>query len=174
MASDISWIKEFESSEKEYKDFYSEPVESIQLLLLYVSKQNSLFHIKKDTAILENSCLSKDSLIDILQTYMIHNQKKYRPISMLKYNIHLEPEEVELYIKEDNDNDFLSVEKSIDSIYFEDSIALFQNLNCLYIIFHENCKSWQNKTKKIYIRDIKKRRNQKKHRKTKSKQLKVK
>ena len=173
MAPDISWIKQFETEDEEYKDFYSEPVDSVRLLLLYVSKKNYLFHIKKDTIVLENNCLSKDSLIEILRTYMKHNNKKYRPISILKYNINLEPEEVELYVKGDNNINFLSAEKSIDSIHFEDSIALFQNLNSIYIIFHENCKSWHNKTKKIYIRNIRKCQKHKKQRKTKSKRLKV-
>ena len=173
MAPDISWIKQFETEDEEYKDFYSEPVDSVRLLLLYVSKKNYLFHIKKDTVVLENNCLSKDSLIEILRTYMKHNNKKYRPISILKYNINLEPEEVELYVKDSNNINFLSAEKSIDSIHFEDSIALFQNLNSIYIIFHENCKSWHNKTKKIYIRNIRKCQKHKKQRKTKSKRLKV-
>jgi len=173
MAPDISWIKQFETEDEEYKDFYSEPVDSVRLLLLYVSKKNYLFHIKKDTIVLENNCLSKDSLIEILRTYMKHNNKKYRPISILKYNINLEPEEVELYVKGDNNINFLSAEKSIDSIHFEDSIALFQNLNSIYIIFHEDCKSWHNKTKKIYIRNIRKCQKHKKQRKTKSKRLKV-
>ena len=173
MAPDISWIKQFETEDEEYKDFYSEPVDSVRLLLLYVSKKNYLFHIKKDTIVLENNCLSKDSLIEILRTYMKHNNKKYRPISILKYNINLEPEEVELYVKDSNNINFLSAEKSIDSIHFEDSIALFQNLNSIYIIFHENCQSWHNKTKKIYIRNIRKCQKHKKQRKTKSKRLKV-
>ena len=175
MATDFSWIEQFESEDEEYKDFYSEPIDSIQLILLYVSKKNHLFHIKKDSALLENNCLSKDLLIEILRKYMRHNNKQYRPISILKYNIHLEPEEVELYVKSDNNIDFLHAEKSINNIHFEDSIAFFHNLNSIYIIFHENCKSWQNKTKKIYIRNIKKhqKQQQKKHRKTKSKRLKV-
>jgi len=173
MAPDISWITQFEAEDEEYKDFYSEPIDSVRLLLLYISKKNYLFHIKKDIVALENNCLSKESLIAILRTYMKHNNKQYRPISILKYNIHLEPEEVELYVKEDKNINFLSIEKSIDNIYFEDSIALFQNLNSIYIIFHENCKSWHNKTKKIYIRNVRKCHQQKKQRKTKSKRLKV-
>jgi len=156
--------KEFTST----KGNFTKQAESYKL-----NKKNYLFHIKKDTIILENNCLSKDSLIEILRTYMKHNNKKYRPISILKYNINLEPEEVELYVKGDNNINFLSAEKSIDSIHFEDSIALFQNLNSIYIIFHEDCKSWHNKTKKIYIRNIRKCQKHKKQRKTKSKRLKV-
>lgn len=173
MTPDISWIKQFETEDEEYKDFYSEQIDSIRLLLLYVSKKNHLFHVKKDTVLLENNCLSKDLLIEILRKYMKYDNKQYRPISILKYNIHLEPEEVELYVKSENNIDFLHAEKSINNIHFEDSIAFFHNLNSIYIIFHENCKSWQNKTKKIYIRNIKKHQQQKKHRNTKSKRLKV-
>lgn len=167
MAFDTSWILEFEETDKKYNDFYTEPIESVKLFILYVSKNNHLFHIKKDIASLENGCLPKDLLIKILKKYMQYNGKKYRPISILKYNINLEPEDVEIYIKDDRNFNFLNIEKKIDTIYFDDTITLFQNINSIYIIFHESWRSWYNKTKKIYIK------NKKNHRKTKNKRLKA-
>ena len=91
-------------------------------------------------------------MVKLLKRDMFHNQLKYRPISLLKYNISLGPEEVLLYLKKDKDFDFLQVEKKIDDIVFEDSVALFHNINSLYLIFHESWRSWHNKTKKIRIK----------------------
>ena len=33
MAPDISWITQFEAEDEEYKDFYSEPIDSVRLIL---------------------------------------------------------------------------------------------------------------------------------------------
>ena len=43
---------------------------------------------------------------------MYHNKKKYRPISLLKYNIDIGPLEVNTYLKNEANFDFLTVEKS--------------------------------------------------------------
>lgn len=167
MAFDTSWIQEFEENDKQYSDFYTEPIESVRLFILYVSKKNNLFHIKKDLVSLNGGCLQRDRLIKILKKNMHYNNKKYRPISILKYNINLEPEDVSFYIKDNKEFNFLNIENKIDTIVFEDSITLFHNINSIYIILHESWKSWFNKTKKIYIKS------KTKQRKTKSKRFKA-
>ena len=67
----------------------------------------------------------------------------------------MEPEEVSVYLKDTSKFDFLTVEKKIDNITFDDTINLFHNVNGLYIVFHESWKSFNNKTKKIYIKSKK-------------------
>jgi len=152
MALDTNWITAFEKSDTPYRDFYKKPLGTVRLFTLYVNKKNHLFHIKKTTVQLVAGRLSRDRLVKILKRDMFHNQMKYRPISLLKYNISLGPEEVLLYLKKDKDLDFLRVEKKIDDIVFEDSVALFHNINSLYLVFHESWRSWHNKTKKIRIK----------------------
>jgi hypothetical protein len=51
---------------------------------------------------------------------------------------------------------FLTVNKHIDTIFFEKSINMFQDLNNLYFIFYEKTKEVKNSelnsiTKKIYL-----------------------
>ncbi len=148
---DTNWIKEFEKDEEIYKDFYKDPIESIKIFLLYVDNNNNLFHIKKNLCTLDNSQIKKESLMKIIKEHMFHNKKKYRPISILKWNINMEPEDISSYLKESSKFNFLTVERKIDTIKFEESINLFHNINSLYIVYHESWKSFNNRTKKIYI-----------------------
>jgi hypothetical protein len=162
---DCEWIKEFETDEEIYKDFYKDTLETVKVFYLYVDSKNNLFHIKKDIIPLEDSKISKETLISILREHMTYNKCKYKPISILKWNINMEPEDVSSYLRDNSKYNFLNIEDKIDLITFDDSINLFHSINSLYIIFHESSKSFNNKTKKIYINHKKKLNN----RKTKSK-----
>jgi hypothetical protein len=148
---DTSWIKEFEEDEEIYKDFYKDPIESVRVFLLYVDNTNNLFHIKKSMCPLNNSLIYKETLMKIIKENMFHNKTKYRPISILKWNITMEPDEIPKYMRDDNKLNFLTVEKKIDTLKFDDSINLFHNINSLYIVYHQSWKSFNNRTKKIYI-----------------------
>ena len=57
MAFDTSWIQEFEENDKQYSDFYTEPIESVRLFVLYVSKKNNLFHILIEKVILKKKLI---------------------------------------------------------------------------------------------------------------------
>ena len=161
---DTNWIKEFEQDEEIYKDFYKDPIESVRVFLLYVDNKNNLFHIKKSMCPLDKTLIYKDTLMAIIKENMFHNKKKYRPISILKWNITMEPEDISKYMKDETKINFLTVEKKIDTLKFDDSINLFHNINSLYIVYHQSWKSFNNRTKKIYIS-----RKKLNHRKTKNK-----
>ena len=148
---DTTFIDEFEKNDKLYNDFYKDKIEQINLYILYVDNNNDLFHIKKDTAILNNSKLEKNDLKNLIRGYINYQDKKYRLISLLKWNITIEPEEISDYLRNEKDFDFIKSIRSISSIEFEDSINLFHNLNSLYLVFHERWKLLENKTKKVYI-----------------------
>lgn len=158
---DNGWIAEFEKDEEIYKDFYKDKLETVKVFYLYVDSKNSIFHIKKEILTLENSEITKDTLITLLKENMTYNKYKYKPISILKWNINMEPEDVSSYLRNNSKYNFLNVEDKIDTITFDDSINLFHSVNSLYIVFHESSKSFNNKTKKIYIKQKKKLNNQK-------------
>ena len=48
---------------------------------------------------LDKTLIYKDTLMAIIKENMFHNQKKYRPISILKWNITMEPEDISKYIR---------------------------------------------------------------------------
>ena len=148
---DTKIIDEFEKDDELYNDFYKDKIEHINLYILYVDNNNDLFHIKKDTASLNNSRLEKDDLKNLIRQYIRYEGKKYRLISLLKWNITIEPEEISEYLRNEKEFDFIKSIRNISSIEFEDSINLFHNLNSLYLVFHERWKLLENKTKKVYL-----------------------
>lgn len=148
---DTTIIDEFEKDDKLYNDFYKDKIEQINLYILYVDNNNDLFHIKKDAVTLNNGKLEKDDLKNLIRQYIKYQNKKYRLISLLKWNITIEPEEISDYLRNEKTFDFIKSIRNINSIEFEDSINLFHNLNSLYLVFHERWKLLENKTKKVYL-----------------------
>ena len=148
---DTTIIDEFEKDDELYNDFYKDKIEQINLYILYVDNNNDLFHIKKDTATLNNGRLEKDDLKKLIRQYIRYENKKYRLISLLKWNITIEPDEISNYLRNEKEFDFIKSIRNINSIEFEDSINLFHNLNSLYLVFHERWKLLENKTKKVYL-----------------------
>ena len=166
-----NWIKDFEEEDTPYIDFYKEEVDNIKIYVIYVNKKNKIFHIKKDNLIVEDKTIPKETLIKMIKHFLYYNKTKYNPLSILKYNIDLEPDNVIKYIdscnnlndkkiapgeileKDPNKNfNFLNEIKSIKDIYWEDTISMFKNLNALYFIFYEKVPTKKmNLTKKIKI-----------------------
>ena len=61
MELDIDWINNFELEDKEYRMFYKEKVQKIQIVFCYVNKDNHIFHCK-NKILIENSTLTKKLL----------------------------------------------------------------------------------------------------------------
>ena len=167
MELDTSWISDFELSDEAYKKFYKEKVESVKLYILYVNRNSELFHIKKNNIIIENTILKKENLIDILKKYKVYQKKEYMPLSILKYNITINPENITKNIS--NIDNYLTSENSIEDIYWNDSILFLHNINSLYIVYKEKWKSKHSNTKKIRIyKKLKRHKTKKKRLKDKS------
>ena len=170
-----NWIRDFEEEDTPYIDFYKEEVDNVKIYVIYVNKKNKIFHVKKDNMIVQDKTISKETLIKMIKHFLYYNKTKYNPLSILKYNIDLEPDNVIKYIdscdnlndkknapgeilKKDPENNFnfLTEIKSIKDIYWEDTISMFKNLNAMYFIFYEKVpKKKVNLTKKIRINNKK-------------------
>jgi hypothetical protein len=86
----------------------------------------------------------------MLRKNSFFNEIKYSLSSILQYNIDLMPEDVLYYLKKPKDFTFFN-RRSISDIIWKDSISLFQNLNCLYIVYKER-KQKKGHTRKIKIK----------------------
>tara|TARA_Y100000768_G_scaffold302371_1_gene236262 strand:+ start:1557 stop:2054 length:498 start_codon:yes stop_codon:yes gene_type:complete len=146
---DTSWIKEYQDKEKNYNEFYKEPVSSIKLFFIYVNKDNIIEFLKKEDKILNNNSISREELIKIIKEKQIVGEYKYKLISLLKYNIDIDPENIEDMLYNDSYNEnFLNIEKNLDTIKFNDTIRILQDLNSIYLIFYPIIKSKKD-TKRI-------------------------
>ena len=165
---DTDWIKEYKDIEELYSDFYKEEIKVVPIYYLYINRNSDLFHIKKNIIELSNNILEKNIIISILKKNMIYNKKKYRPISILKYNLTISPQDVEYYTKNTNKFTFLESEKKINDIKFSNSISLFNDINGIYFVLHEQWDPGTHKTKKVYLNHkIKKNRTRKDVKKSK-------
>jgi hypothetical protein len=106
---------------------------------------------------------------------MTDQSKKYSLLSILKYNITLNPENIISYLSTDysinsNSNDFLTSINHIMPITFEKSISMFHDLTDLIIIFYDKSvkSSAHNVTKKIVLQS-----NRRTHKNTHRKQYKA-
>ena len=146
------WIKKFKQTDKLYQDFYTDDVYYINTRYVYVNKSNEIEHIKQDSVLMSSkNYISREELIGMLK----RNSKDFSIMSILKYNITLDVEDVHHFMNNNSTNKydhFLTNVKNIDSVIFEKTINMFQDLNELVFVFHEKTnKSSVAVTKKVFI-----------------------
>ncbi len=158
---DTEWIEEFEK----YNDLYNDNVENVNVYYMYVSNENNLIDIIKTNTIIINNTMKKEELIYNIKTHMINKNKKYTLLSLIQYNFFIEPTDVIDYLKDQEihhqqesdhqpyDNIYMTIYKTINNIIWKPTINIFNDLNALYIIYHEKpIKTIKdNITKKIHL-----------------------
>tara|TARA_B100001057_G_scaffold181878_1_gene182634 strand:- start:117 stop:659 length:543 start_codon:yes stop_codon:yes gene_type:complete len=156
---DSSWMEMLEKEEEDYKSFYKENVDIVKVFYTYVDSNNNIYYVKKDNLFIENNKINRDELIYILKKNKLNNNKNHKLISVLQYNIDLEPEDVLNYLKFKEKYNFLTIVSKINDILWNDTISIFKNLNSLHIVYYEEPIKKSSNTKKIYIRNRKLKRN---------------
>ena len=150
MELNCDWTDDFDKEEHFFNEFYKENVQNLQMFCYYVNKDNELFHIKKDILTIDNGLLKRGDLIYQLRKNRIYNNKNFQLLSILKYNINIEPVDIQFFLNDTENDQFLNTEKYIDDIKWDDTITLFQDLNSIIFIYNEKLSSL-NTTKKIRI-----------------------
>jgi hypothetical protein len=165
---DDSWIHEFDKKEDEYNIYYTEYLSFIKIHFIYINNNNEIEKIKEEKIILKNAgFLQKEELLGIIKHNSFINEIKYSLLSILKFNINLEPTHLKTFLKNKNSDvgtNFLTSIKNLDTIKFEKSITLFHDINELLILFHDkkntsaisSDKKKHNFTKKMNVLKTKK------------------
>ena len=170
---DSKWIEDFQSQDKEYEKYYKNDLHHIKLHCIYVNANNEIERIKKEEVHLRSvNYISREEIIGILKRNSISNNKRYSVLSILKYNIDIEPSDVPFFLMDrdsgsssSSSNTFLTSIKNIDAIPLNQSINMFSNLNNLFIVYNEKVMlennnnntantHTHNTTKKIYINPV--------------------
>lgn len=142
---DMSWIDEQERIQNIQKNYYREPMESVNTYFIYINQNQYIDKILCEKYDLENnngcSLLNKEKLLQIIQNKKIKTlNTRYKLIDILQYNIELEPEHIQTFISGEPDPSSQKILKNIsvfDEIVFSPSIFIFHGINCLYFIFQE-------------------------------------
>jgi len=154
------WIDNFEKTDKLYQDFYKDDLYYTNLQLIYVNRSNEIEKIKQEAFLMSTpNYISREEMIGILKRNSVDNDRRYTLLSILKYNITLDADEVKFFLNESDDRHFLTPIKNIDAISFEKSINMFHDLNDLILIFYEKSNELKDPnantvTKKIYLRSL--------------------
>jgi hypothetical protein len=163
---DDSWIVEFNKTHELYQDYCKDDLYYTNLHFIYVNKNNEIEKIKQDSFLM-SSCnsISRTEVIGLLKRNSVEDNVKYSILSILRYNITLDAEDIHTFMKNndnDNDNDscnsydyFLTPVKNIDAIKFEQTIHMFQDLNDLLFLFYEkvndSSSNTHNVTKRVFF-----------------------
>ena len=165
---DTSWIKKFEDMEKDYDLFYKDNVCNISAYFLYVNQNNILEKISQENLLLDDeNTLSKETIISLIKKYQCDKDIEYKLLSLLKYNITLEPDDIGNFLDETiTEYQFIQSVTTVQNIKYNPTISIFQDLNSLYFIFYDFPKKLNHSnTKKVFIKK-KTRRTKKRHLKT--------
>jgi hypothetical protein len=137
---DDTWMKQFE----DYNDFYTDDVFCINLNLIYINRENEIEKIKEEKFILPSpNILTKDDLVSIIKRNSHVGHKEYYLYSLVKFNIDLDPNEVQCFLKETKDSfseTFLTENNQGDEIVFKKTINMFQDLNDVVFLLREKAK----------------------------------
>jgi hypothetical protein len=143
---DTSWIEEQEKLDTIDTTYYREPMDSIDIYILYINQNKFIENIiyEKHPLIHDKTgtFLSKEFLIQFIQSKKKSTPfSKYKFDTILYYNIDLEPENIQSYSLNENlsemSNPFFKVLPIINDIYFSDSIFIFHGINSLFFLFQE-------------------------------------
>lgn len=172
---DLSWLNEFEKIDNEYKIYYTEDLSFIRIHSIYINCNNEIDKIREEKFLLKSpGIIQKEELLSIIKHNSFSNQFKYSLLSILKFNINLEPINLKTFLRNKNPAlgaPFLHIIKNLDSIKFEKSITMFHDINDLFIIFHQKINKTSlvntnqfivNKTKKVFINSNPKKKTKKK------------
>jgi hypothetical protein len=158
---DTSWLDEFEKIDNEYKIYYNENQIYVRIHFIYIDENNEIFKIREHKHFFARpNTISKEELIAIIKSNSSSSNKLYSLLSILKFNIDIQPQDLKSFLKQNYVNDrFLQSIKHIDNIVFDKSISIFHDINALFIIFYEKHNilkplyptSSKNVTKKVFI-----------------------
>lgn len=138
-AIDESWATNYKNANKEYDQFYRADVNVIHISSIYINNKNEIQQITRDPKQLSvSNYLTKDEITEFIKCKMksLNENENIKNISIFKYNINIDPENVEYFLKTNHNFNYLSPVKKIKDILFEQTITFFKDLNELIILFY--------------------------------------
>jgi len=140
---DTSWVDEFDKNDNEYKSYYNEELTFINLHCIYINKNSEISKVHEEKILFKTpGTLSREEVIGLIKRNTFCDNMKYSLLSILKFNINIEPINLKTFIKSKETslnigNHFLQSITNIDTICFDKSIGMFHDINDLLIIYYD-------------------------------------
>jgi hypothetical protein len=158
---DDDWINNFEKTDKLYQDFYKDDLYYINLKFIYINRDNEIEKIKQESLLMSKpNYISREEILQILKRTVTDDDRRYSLLSILKYNISLDAEDIKNFVLESTEErNYLRVIKNIDAIPLEKTISMLHDLNDIILIFYEKSQELKEinpntSTKKIYLHSL--------------------
>jgi hypothetical protein len=145
---DISWIEEQEKIQKIDKNYFREPMETIDVHIIYININSYIENIKREKHTLntkdKNTVLEKERILQIIQSKKRTTPfSKYKFMDALLYNVDLEPEQIQNYANTEDieQTPFFKPVRIMEDIIITPSIFVFHGINALYLFFKEEART---------------------------------
>jgi hypothetical protein len=144
---DISWIHSHEKENNIHQNYYREPIDEITMTCIYINKYSEIEDIVSDNFTItscnnENeSVITKEELLYFIQRKKQTPRGKYNLMDIAIYCVDIEPENIQSYAKNENNEElsvrFLRTHSIFNEIVLPDSIFIFHPVNTVYFMFKE-------------------------------------
>lgn len=141
---DNTWIDEH----MKFNDFYKEEIDNLNIFFIYIDSNKNITDVKKNKIFIDNPILTKEQIIYIITNHNKNTNKKYKFFKMFKFNFDIDNNDINKYLNNQDNFDFIQSYNSIEDININNTIHLFHSLNSVYFIFQERNKINFNKTTK--------------------------
>jgi hypothetical protein len=143
---DMSWIKEYSRIHSIQQIMNREDIDSIVIQTVYLNTNLEITKIDKETIKLitnshntnNKSYISKEQLLQIVQTKKVIEKNKYKLFDMLLFTVDLDPKYIQKYVNgECNEIVKLKPIPIIDDIFIPPSLFIFHSLHTFFLFFVE-------------------------------------
>tara|TARA_Y100000816_G_scaffold274171_1_gene241182 strand:+ start:1204 stop:1884 length:681 start_codon:yes stop_codon:yes gene_type:complete len=155
---ETDWINQAEKHVSEYSSFYKDDNFSVKCTKIFVDKDNHIQHVtSSEIELSEKNIISPSDISrDVEQVTKLGN-KKYKLSNCFTFNIDIDPESLPKFIESPEENmgkGFLNEFTCSTDIYINPTIAQFQSINTIYLMFVEIEKNYKVKkfTRKVRIK----------------------
>ena len=151
---DTAWITTLKDEEVHYRDFYTEPVDTVKLCCCYINEEAEVETLKTEQLHMQTTgVVSREELMRLIHQ---HQWPNYKLLSVLRYNVNLNADEVPDFIQTSSPLShyaprFLTSEKYLNNIAFPNTITIFNDLNTLILVFRQKGSDSISTTRKIKL-----------------------
>jgi hypothetical protein len=154
MDLDTSWIEKEEKINSIQQHSVRELPDKINLYYIYIDTNNSIEKVEKESEVLVDSKISKERILQIIQTKRkaggsngsasssSSGNTKYKLFDILSFQVHLDPEKLFFFSKNENMDELTEYSQSFfrsiplfDEITVVPSIFIFHETNGIYFLF---------------------------------------
>lgn len=138
---DMTWLQAWETRHKAYNDFYEEPVETVQMVCLYIEDKAVVGMTKDQLHLRVPGLLFKEDLIMFIKQHQNWQQQHYKLQQVLTFYLDLQAEELRMFLLSEEgkyQDRFLKPHNYLLDAKFDHSIGILQDLNTVFVMYNQS------------------------------------